>query len=141
MQFGQIASDAWKKAGTNNDQKLINICVNLPSGGSVFAGVHANDGSCINSAYLKTLLLREAIKVCASPHMYRYPSEVQMSLNNEIHGSAALPRGPGAVLQLPWLYWRLRGCQQEGTCRPGRRVPISDQCPMPSAWPEQPDKG
>jgi hypothetical protein len=59
LQFGQIASDAWKSPNVNDAQKLFNICVLLPSGGAAFAGIHPSDGSdSITASYIKNYLLK-----------------------------------------------------------------------------------
>lgn len=61
LQIGQVFSDAWKRKGVNNDQKMINICINLPSGSSVFSSVHATTGAdSLNAAYLKRVMLNGA---------------------------------------------------------------------------------
>ena len=64
LQYGQVASDAWKKKGVNGDQKMINICLNLPSGKSVFTAGHATKGDeGIRAPYLKSVMLEGAKQV------------------------------------------------------------------------------
>ncbi|DBB06474.1 TPA: hypothetical protein ACH3X1_012030 [Trebouxia sp. C0004] len=59
--FGQVSSDAWKKKGVKNSQKIINICINLPSGKSVFSSVHQVVGNeSLDHLYLKRVMLTGA---------------------------------------------------------------------------------
>lgn len=41
----QLATDAWKRKGVNDGEKLTNYVICIPSGGSHFYGVTSNDGS------------------------------------------------------------------------------------------------
>jgi len=64
LQYGQISSDGWRRKGVNNDQKMLNICVNLPSGKSVFCSVHPVSGhDTLDNVYLKRVMLNGAKEV------------------------------------------------------------------------------
>ena len=66
LQVGQIASDAWKKKGVNGDEKLFNICVNLPDGKCTFVNSVPTDGSAtLSTDFIKDLLLSSAVEVGA----------------------------------------------------------------------------
>ncbi len=66
MQFGQIASDAWKRKGVNGDEKQFNICVNLPDGKCTFVKCVPTDGSvALTTEFIQELLESSALEVGA----------------------------------------------------------------------------
>ncbi len=68
LQVGQICSDAWKRKGVNNSEKLFNICVNTPSGKSTFVKAVPTDGSvAITADFIKELLVTSALEVHSLP--------------------------------------------------------------------------
>ena len=72
MQFGQIASDAWKKKGVNGDEKQFNICVNLPDGKCTFVKCVPTDGSvALTTDFIQELLTSSGVEVGTPQHPLR----------------------------------------------------------------------